>query len=80
MLGKIWPEEVCKKFHEIEHDLYSSGIIRKIKSRKIKWTGNLACNGYVRSSYTVLVGSSNGRDCLKLRDVAVKTVLKLILR
>jgi hypothetical protein len=33
-----------------------TGIIRIIKSRKIKWAGNVARTGEKRNSYRILVG------------------------
>jgi hypothetical protein len=39
------------------HNLYSSpDIIRQIKSRRMRWAGNVACMGEERKVYKVLVG------------------------
>jgi hypothetical protein len=44
------------------NDLYSSpNIIRVIKSRRLRWAGNVACMGEGRGAYRVLVGRPEGR-------------------
>ena len=47
-----------RKLHNEElNDLYSSpNIIRVIKSRRMRWTGHVACMGERRGGYCVLVG------------------------
>jgi hypothetical protein len=47
-----------RKVHNEElHNLYSSpSIIRKIKSRRIRWAGHVARMGAKRNSYRILVG------------------------
>jgi hypothetical protein len=52
-----------RKLHNEElHDLYSSpNIIRKIKSRGIRWAGHMAHMGEKRKVYKVFVGKSKGK-------------------
>jgi hypothetical protein len=52
-----------RKLHSEElHNLYSSpNIIRQIKSRRMRWAGNVACMEVVRKVYRVLVGKSEGK-------------------
>jgi hypothetical protein len=47
-----------KKLHIEElHNLYfSSSIIRMIKSRRMSWTGHVACMGDKSNAYGILVG------------------------
>jgi hypothetical protein len=51
-----------RKLHNGElHDLYSSSnIVRVIKSRRMRWAGNVACMGEGRGVYRVLVGRPEG--------------------
>jgi hypothetical protein len=50
--------EQWRKLNNVElHNLYSSpDIIRKVKSRRMRWVGNVACMGEGRNVYRVLVG------------------------
>jgi hypothetical protein len=52
-----------RKFHIGElHNLYSSpDIIRQLKSRRMKWTGHVACMGEERNVYRVLIGKPGGK-------------------
>ncbi|KAJ4450726.1 hypothetical protein ANN_02156 [Periplaneta americana] len=52
-----------RKLHNTElHALYSSpDIIRKIKSRRLRWAGHVACMGESRNAYRVLVGRPEGK-------------------
>jgi hypothetical protein len=52
-----------RKLHSEElHNLYSSpNIIRQIKSRRIRWTGHVACMGEERKVYKVLVGKPKAK-------------------
>jgi hypothetical protein len=48
-------------------DLYSSpntSIIRVIKSRRLRWTGHVACTGDMRCAYMIVVGIPEGRRLL----------------
>jgi hypothetical protein len=49
-----------RKLHNEElHNLYSSpDIIKQIKSRRMRWAGNVARMGDERKVYKVLVGKS----------------------
>jgi hypothetical protein len=39
--------------------LYSSAdIIRRMKSRRLRWAGHVECIGYTRNAHMVLVGKS----------------------
>jgi sorting nexin-29 len=55
-----------RKLHNDElHNLYSSpNIIRVIKSRRIRWAGNVAHMGEGRGVYRVLVGRAEGKRLL----------------
>ena len=49
------------------NDLYSSlNIVRVIKSRRMRWAGHVARMGEKRRVYRVLVGKSEGVECLML--------------
>jgi hypothetical protein len=52
-----------RKLHNEElHDLYSSlTIIRIMKSRRMKWAGNVAAMGENRNAYRLLVGKPEGK-------------------
>jgi hypothetical protein len=52
-----------RKLHIEElHNLYSSpNIIRNIKSRRMRWTGNVARMGETRNAYRILVGKPEGK-------------------
>jgi hypothetical protein len=52
-----------RKLHNEElHGLYSStGIVRVIKARRIRWAGHVARMGKVRGAYNILVGRPEGR-------------------
>ena len=52
-----------RKLHNEElNDLYSSpNIVRVIKSRRIRWTGHVACMGERRGVYSVLMGKPEGK-------------------
>jgi hypothetical protein len=51
---------VWRKLHNEElNDLYSlPNIVRVIKSRRMRWTGRVACMGESRGAFRVLVGKS----------------------
>jgi hypothetical protein len=52
-----------RKLHKDElHSLYYSlNIVRVIKSRRMRWAGNVACMGEGRGVYRVLVGRPEGK-------------------
>jgi hypothetical protein len=48
--------------NEEHHNLYSSpSIIRMIKSRRMRWAGNVARMGENRNAYRILVGNPEGK-------------------
>jgi hypothetical protein len=55
-----------RKLHNEElNDLYSSpNIVRVIKSRRMRWVGNVACMGEGNGLYRVLVGKPEGKRSL----------------
>jgi hypothetical protein len=55
-----------RRLHNKElYTLYSSDIIRVIKSRRLKWAGHVARMGKRRGAYRVLVGKPEGRRPLR---------------
>ena len=52
-----------RRLHNEElNDLYfSPNIVRVIKSRRMRWTGNVARMGEERGAYRVLVGKPKGK-------------------
>jgi hypothetical protein len=52
-----------RKLHNEElHDLYSSpSKIRIMKSRRMRWAGDVACMREKRNAYRLLVGMSQGK-------------------
>jgi hypothetical protein len=60
-----------RKLHSWElHNLYSSpGIIRQIKSRRLRGAGHVARMGEGRNVYGVLVGKPEGKNHLKYKGV-----------
>jgi len=55
-------EEWRKLNNEELNDLYSSpNIVRVIKSRRVRWAGNVARMGERRGVYRVLEGKSEGK-------------------
>ena len=58
-------KELRKLHNEELNDLYCSpNIVQVIKSRKMRWTGHVACMGERRGVYRVLVGKSEGKKQL----------------
>jgi hypothetical protein len=64
-----------RKLHNGDlHNLYSSpDIIRQIKSRRIRWPGNVARMGEWRNVYRVLVGKLEGKEHLEDQGVDGRT-------
>jgi hypothetical protein len=58
-----------RKLHNEElHNLYSwPNIIRMVKSRRMRWTGNVARMGETRNAYRILVGKPGGKRPLGRR-------------
>jgi hypothetical protein len=56
-----------RKLHNEElHNLYSSpSIVRMIKSRKIRWTGQIARSSEKMNAFNVLVGTPEGKRPLR---------------
>jgi hypothetical protein len=49
-------------FQKELHNLYSAaGIIRMIKSRKMRWAGHVTRMGENRNAYGILVGKQEGK-------------------
>jgi hypothetical protein len=60
--GDKLTREWRKLHNEGLHNLYSPpNIIRKIRSRKMRWAGHVAHTGEERKVYKVLVGMPEGR-------------------
>jgi hypothetical protein len=60
-------DRLWRKLHDDElHSLYSSPkIVRVIKSRRMMWTGHVACMGEGGAVYRVLVGRLKGKRPLR---------------
>ncbi|KAJ4428389.1 hypothetical protein ANN_24409 [Periplaneta americana] len=71
-----------RKLHNTElHALYSSpGIIKNIKSRRLRWAGHVARMGESRNSYIVLVGKPEGKRPLGRRRLRWEDNIKMDLR
>jgi hypothetical protein len=56
-----------RKLHDEElHSLYSSPhIIRMIKSRRMRWAGQVTRMGEARNAYRILVGKPEGKRPLR---------------
>jgi hypothetical protein len=55
-----------KRLHNKElYAMYSPDIIWVIRSRRLRWAGQVACNGKSRNAYRVLVGKPEGRRPLE---------------
>jgi hypothetical protein len=68
VLRKIFgPERIWRKLHNDElHNLYSSpNVVRVIKSKRMKWAGNVARMGEGRGVYRVLVERAEGKRPLR---------------
>jgi hypothetical protein len=71
-----------RRLHNGElHNLYSpSDIIRRIKSRKMKWAGHVTRRGEGRNVYRVLVGKSEGKLPLERPNSKREYGIKMDLR
>jgi hypothetical protein len=71
-----------RKLHNGElHILYSSpGIVRQIKSRRMRWAGHVARMGEGRNVYRVLVGKSEGKRPLARPRRIWEDGTKMVLR
>jgi hypothetical protein len=56
-----------RKLHNEElHNLYfSPSIIRTIKSRRVRWTGHVACTRETRNAYRIFVGKPERKRPLR---------------
>jgi hypothetical protein len=52
-----WRKLPNEKLHKL---FPSSNVINKIKSRKIRWTGQVARMGKKKNAYRILVGEPEG--------------------
>ncbi|KAJ4429859.1 hypothetical protein ANN_22063 [Periplaneta americana] len=66
-----------RKLHNTEvHALYSSpGIIRNIKSRRLRWAGHVARMGESRNAYRVLVGRAEGKKTFGEAETTISYVV-----
>ncbi|KAJ4438846.1 hypothetical protein ANN_14799 [Periplaneta americana] len=71
-----------RKLHNTElHALYSSpDIIRKIKSRRLRWAGHVARMGESRNAYRVLIGRLEGKRPLGRPRRRLEDNIKMDLR
>jgi hypothetical protein len=67
-----------KRLHNEElNNLYSSpNIIRVIKSRRMRWAGNVARMGEGRGAYRILVGRPEGRRSRRRWEYNIKIDLQ----
>ena len=56
----MWPLPRRKLHNEEFNDLYSRNIVRVLKSRRMKWAGNVSRTAEIRGVYRVLVGKPEG--------------------
>jgi hypothetical protein len=63
------------------HNLYSSpNVIRVIKSRRIRWAGNIACMEEIGNSYKVFDRNMKEGYHLEALDIGWRIILRWILR
>jgi hypothetical protein len=72
----------CRKLHNDElHSLYSSpNIVRVIKSRRMRWAGQVARTGEGRGVYRVLVGRTERKRPLGSPRRRLEDNIKMNLR
>jgi hypothetical protein len=83
IFGPKWEEDRSwRKLHNDElHSLYSSpNIVRMIKSRRMRWAGQVARMGEGRGVYRVLVGKPKGKRPLGRPRCRWEDKIKLDLR
>ena len=68
------------KLHEELNDIYSSNIVRVVKSRRMRWAGHVACIGESRGVYRVWWGNPRERDHLEEPGIGGRVILKWIFR
>jgi hypothetical protein len=65
------------KIHDELHNLHSSpNIIRVLKSRKIRWSGQASHIGEMRNVYKILIEKCDGKRPLGRPDHRGKIILK----
>ena len=71
-----------RKLHNEElNDLFCSpNIVRVIKSRRMRWTGHVACMEERRGVYRVLVGKPEGKNHLEDPGIDGRIILRWIFR
>ena len=71
---------VWRKLHNAElHALYSSpNIIRKLKSRRLRWAGHVTSTVQFRNAYRVLVGKPESKRPLGRPRLDGRIILKWI--
>jgi hypothetical protein len=71
----------CRWLHsENLHNLYPSpNNIRVIKSRRVQWVIHVACMGFMRSVYKMLVGECTGKRPLRRCGCRWEVILEWIL-
>jgi hypothetical protein len=50
---------------ELRNMYISQNIIKVIKSKSMRWAGNVACMGEMRNAYKILVGKPEGKRPLR---------------
>jgi hypothetical protein len=71
-----------RKLHNEElHNVYClPSIITIIKSRRMRWAGNVAQIGEKRNAYRILVGKPEGKNHYEDLDVGGSIILRWILK
>jgi hypothetical protein len=64
-----------RKLHNGLHNLHCSPCIIKMKSRRIRWAGHVACMGQKGNAYRFLVGKLEGKRPLEYLDVGGRVIL-----